>query len=85
MSLSADVTSTVPRRPGGWLAWKALLLGIVLMPGVIVCGEALDAAGLERPFLQIHQLAFDFPCWAGVRDALGTIGEWRRWQTGGMG
>ena len=70
--------SSVLRRHGAWLAWKAPWLGRLVMPPLLALGVLLDAANLDRPWQRVNRVVYDFQYWSGVRDRVGDEAGWQR-------
>ncbi len=66
------------RRKGAWLAWRAPLLGRAIVLPLLVAGQLLDAAGLDRPWQRVNRLVYDYHFWIGVRDVIGDLRDWER-------
>lgn len=70
--------SSVLRRRGAWLAWKAPWLGRLVMPPLLALGVLLDAANLDRLWQRVNRVVYDFQYWSGVRDRVGDEAGWQR-------
>jgi GT2 family glycosyltransferase len=70
--------SSVLRRHGAWLAWKAPWLGLLVVPPLLALGILLDAANLDRSWQRVNRVVYDFQYWSGVRDRVGDEAGWQR-------